>query len=332
MKRISTVLLCAFLFAALSAISPAFAQSKTVLKLGNVQAPGMVVQTGLKHFADLVRERTKGEVEIEIYPASQLGSEQEILEGVSLGTIHMFEGSAASVGRFLPRLEAFACPFAWKSPANLARASRSKIADELSAELLKLRGMRLLDAGWIFGVRHLTTTRTPVRTPADMKGLKIRVQPDALYLATVRAMGGNPTPLDVKELYTALEAGVVDGQENPFSNILQRKFNEVQKFLMLTGHITQNQVVVISEKVFQKLKPAHQEVLKQAAIEAGDFQNKLVAKADAEALAKLKSLGMQVIEPDVNAFRKAAAGVCRDPAFEKKWGKGFFDRLEAAQN
>jgi tripartite ATP-independent transporter DctP family solute receptor len=311
---------------------PTLAQQTTVLKLGNVQAPGMPVQTGLKRLADLVKERTNGEVVIEIYPAAQLGSEQEILEGVSLGTIHMFEGSAASVGRFLPRMEAFACPFAWKSPASLAKAARSGVADELAQELVKKRGIRLLDAGWIFGIRHLTTTKTEVKTPSDMKGLKIRVQPDALYLATVRAMGGNPTPIDAKEVYMSLQAGVVDGQENPISNIYNRKFNEVQKYLMLTGHITQNQVVVISEKAYQQLTPKQQAILRQATLEAGDYQNGLIAKADQEGLAKLKSAGMQVIEPDVTAFRKAAAGVCRDATFEKKWGKGFYDRLEAAQN
>jgi tripartite ATP-independent transporter DctP family solute receptor len=309
---------------------PLFAQ--TVLKLGNVQAPGMPVQTGLKRMAELVKERTNGAVVIEIYPAAQLGSELEILEGVALGTIHMFEGSAASLGRMLPKMDAFACPFAWKSPDALVKAARSPVVGEAGEELLKARGIRLLDAGWLFGVRHLTTTRTPVRLPADMKGLKIRVQPDAIYLATVRAMGGNPTPIDAKEVYTALQSGVVDGQENPISNITQRKFNEVQKYLMLTGHITQNQVVVIGEKAFRALAPAHQEVLRRAAIEAGDFQNGLIAKADEEGLAKLKSAGMTVIEPEVAAFRKAAAGVCREAQWEGKWGKGFYDRLEAAQN
>jgi TRAP-type transport system periplasmic protein len=330
MKRIRAALLSVPLL--FVAPFPLTAGAQTVFKLGNVQAPGMPVQIGLQRLADLVKERTNGEVVIEVYPAAQLGSEQEILEGVSLGTIHMFEGSAASLGRFAPKMEAFACPFAWKSPEALAKAARSKVAMEIGEELLKTRGIRLLDAGWIFGVRHLTTTKTAVRVPADMKGLKIRVQPDALYLATVRAMGANPTPIDAKEVYTALQAGVVDGQENPISNISQRKFNEVQRYLMLTGHITQNQVVVISEKTFQKLTPPQRQIMERATLEAGDFQNGLIAKADMEGLAKLKAAGMQVLEPDVAAFRKAAAGVCRDTAWQKKWGQGFYERLEAAQD
>jgi tripartite ATP-independent transporter DctP family solute receptor len=303
----------------------------TVLKLGNVQAPGVGVQKGLQHFADLVRERTGGAVEVRVFPASQLGTEQEILEGVQLGTIDMYEGSAAAVGRFLPQLEALACPFLWRSPEGMVQTVRGPVGEELSRALLEKRGMRILDLGWIFGVRHLTTTRTPVKTPEDLKGLKIRVQPDAIYLATIRAMGASPTPIDAKEVYTSLQTGVVDGQENPISNIYQRKFHEVQKYLVLTGHITQDQVIIVNEAAYQRLTPEQQDVLARAAYEAGDFQNGLVAKAEAEDLGKLKAAGMAVIEPDIAVFREATAGVCRDPAIAAKLGEGFYERLAAAQ-
>lgn len=307
------------------------AGAKTVLKLGNVQAPGMPVQTGLKKFSELVAERTKGEVTVEIYPAAQLGSEQEILEGVSLGTIHMFEGSAGSLGRFLPKLDALSCPFLWKSEESMVKTVRGPIGEELTKELLKTRGMRMLDLGWIFGVRHLTTAKTPVHEPADAKGLKIRVQPDAIYLATVRAMGASPTPIAANEVYTALQTGVVDGQENPASNIWQRKLQEVQKFLIRTGHITQNQVIVINEATFQSLSPANQKILTEAAIEAGTYQNGVVDQTDKQDLENLKKAGMTIIDPDVAKFREAAKNVCRDPALEKKWGVGFFDKLAKTQ-
>jgi tripartite ATP-independent transporter DctP family solute receptor len=305
--------------------------AKTVLKLGNVQAPGMPVQTGLKKFADLVNERTKGEVAVEIYPAAQLGSEQELLEGVSLGTIHMFDGSAGSLGRFLPRLDALSCPFLWKSEESMVKIVRGPIGEELTKELLKVRHMRMLDLGWIFGVRHLTTAKTPVKEPADAKGLKIRVQPDAIYLATVKAMGASPTPIAANEVYTALQTGVVDGQENPISNIWQRKLHEVQKFLIRTGHITQNQVIVINESAFQALSPANQKILTETAIEAGTYQNGIVDQIEKQDLESLKKAGVTVIDPDVAKFREAAKNVCRDPALEKKWGAGFFDKLAETQ-
>jgi len=311
--------------------SPVTANAKTILKLANVQAPGMPVQTGLKRLSDLVRERTHGEVEIEIFPAAQLGSEQEILEGVSLGSIHMYEGSAAALGRFLPRLDALSCPFLWNSPESVVETVRGEVGDDLAKELLNSRRMHILDMGWIFGVRHLTTRNTAVHTPADVEGLKIRVQPDAIYLATVKGIGGSPTPIAASEVYTALQTGVVDGQENPISNIWQRHLHEVQKFLIRTGHITQNQVVVISEDVFQTLSPKVQKIISEAAIEAGDYQNKLVEDVEAKDLESLKQNGMTVIDPDVASFREATKDVCRSSELEAKWGKGFFDKLSATQ-
>lgn len=305
--------------------------AKTVLKLGNVHAPGMPVQAGVKYFADLVRERTKGDVDIQIYPAAQLGGEQQILTGVHLGTIDMFDGSAGAVGRFLPQLDAFACPFLWKSPSSMVSTVRGKIGQSLAKELIAKRQMRILDMGWIFGVRQLTTTKTPVHTPADMKGLKIRVQPDPIYMGTIRAMGGNPTPIPAKEIYTSLQTGVVDGQENPISNIAHRKLYEVQKYVMMTGHITQNEVLIIREGAFQSLTPAERKIMVEAAIEAGNYQNGLVHKAEVHDLGVLKAHGMTVIQPDVAAFRQATKNVCRTPELAKRWGSGFFDKLAATQ-
>jgi tripartite ATP-independent transporter DctP family solute receptor len=299
-----------------------------VIKLGNVQPPAMIVQKGLQRFADLVAERTGGELKVEIFPASQLGTEQEILEGVQLGTIHMFEGSAGAAGRFLPVLEAFAHPFLWRDLDHMLAVARGEIGQELSQRLIDEHGMRILDMGWLFGQRHLTTASTPVYTPEDMKGLKIRVQPTTIYLEMIKAMGANPTPIDWKEVYLSLQTGVVDGQENPVGVIYSAKLYEVQDYLMLTGHITQNQVVIINEPFFQSLAPEHQRVLREAIIEAGDYQNALIEQGAAEDLEKLTAAGMTVVEPDIEAFRAATANIYK--LFEDQWGAGLFERLGVA--
>jgi tripartite ATP-independent transporter DctP family solute receptor len=296
-----------------------------VIKLGNVQPPAMIVQKGLQRFADLVAERTGGELKVEIFPASQLGTEQEILEGVQLGTIHMFEGSAGAAGRFLPALEAFAHPFLWRDLDHMLAVARGEIGQELSQRLIDEHGMRILDMGWLFGQRHLTTASTPVYTPEDMKGLKIRVQPTTIYLEMIKAMGANPTPIDWKEVYLSLQTGVVDGQENPVGVIYSAKLYEVQDYLMLTGHITQNQVVIINEPFFQSLAPEHQRVLQEAIIEAGDYQNALIEQGAAEDLEKLTAAGMTVVEPDIEAFRAATANIYK--LFEDQWGAGLFERM-----
>jgi len=313
----------------LACSGPAGAQQPIVIKLGNVQEVGQTVQIGLKKFADLVAERTNNQIQVQIFPASQLGTEQEILEGVQLGTVHMFEGSTGSVGRFLPELEAFAAPYIWKDIDHMLKTVRGPIGGNLTERLVKSKGMRVLDFGWLFGYRYLTTKSKAIYKPEDLKGMKIRVQPTAIYLDTIRAMGANPTPMDWKEVYIGLQTGVIDGQENPPTVIYNAKLYEVQKYVMLTGHILQNQAIVINDKFFQGLSPAFQKTLTDAAIEAGNFQNDLALKQEQVDLDRLKEKGMTIVQPDVNAFREATKDVWKK--FAEKWEPGFYEWIQKFQ-
>jgi tripartite ATP-independent transporter DctP family solute receptor len=329
MKR--GVVLGAMLAIAVSLLvwAPADAQQPVVVKLGNVQEVGQTVNIGLKKFADLVSERTKGQIQVQIFPASQLGTEQEILEGVQLGTVHMFEGSTGSVGRFLPDLEAFAAPYIWRDVDHMLKAVRGPVGQGLAERLVKAKGMRVLDFGWLFGNRYLTTKTKPIFKPEDLKGMKIRVQPTAIYLDTIRAMGANPTPMDWKEVYMGLQTGVIDGQENPPVVLFNAKLYEVQKYVMLTAHITQNQAIVINEKFYQSLSPEFRTILTESAQEAGTFQNDLVLKSEKEYLDKLKEQGMTIIQPDVKAFREATKDVYKK--FAEKWEPGLYEKIQAVK-
>ena len=309
--------------------APAPAQQPIVIKLGNVQSTDDIVQTGLKKFADLVNERTKGQIQVQIFPASQLGTEQELLEGVQLGTVHMFEGSSGSVGRFLPDLEVFAAPYVWRDVDHMLKTVRGPVGQGLAERLVKAKGMRVLDFGWLFGNRYLTTKSKAIYKPEDLKGMKIRVQPTAIYLETIKAMGANPTTMDFKEVYLGLQSGVIDGQENPPFVIYNNKFFEVQKFLMLTAHITQNQAVVITEKFFQGLSPEFRKILTEAAYDAGNFQNDIILKSEKEYLDKLKEKGMTVVQPDVKAFREATKDVWKKVS--EKWEPGLYEKIQAVK-
>lgn len=320
---IGTVLAVAL---AVLASSAAQAQQAIAIKLGNVQATGDIVQAGLKKFADLVGERTKGQIQVQVFPASQLGTEQELLEGVQLGTVHMFEGSTGSVGRFLPDLEAFAAPYIWRDPDHMLKTVRGPVGQGLAERLVKAKGIRVLDFGWLFGNRYLTTKSKAILKPDDLKGMKIRVQPTAIYLETIKAMGANPTTMDFKEVYLGLQSGVIDGQENPPFVIFNNKLFEVQKFLMLTAHITQNQAVVINDKFYQGLSPEFRKVLTEAAYEAGNFQNDLILKSEKEYLDKLKEKGMAIVQPDVKAFREATKDVWKKVS--EKWEPGLYGRIQ----
>lgn len=304
----------------------AAAQQPVVIKLGNVHQVDLPIQVGLKKYADLVAERTKNQIQIQVFPASQLGTEQELLEGVQLGTVHMFEGATGAVGRFLPELEAFAAPYVWRDVDHMLKAVRGPIGQTLAERLVKAKGIRILDMGWLWGTRHLTTKTKAVYRPEDLKGMKIRVQPVGIYLDTIRAMGANPVPLDAKEVYLGLQTGVIDGQENPPSNIFNAKLYEVQKYVMLTGHILQNNAVAVGEKFYQSLSPAFQKVLQEAAIEAGNFQNDLVLKQEKVDLDRLKEKSMTIIQPDVKAFREATKDVHKK--YADKWEPHFYERIQ----
>ena len=330
MKRHAVLgMVVALLAVGLAGPGSAGAQQPIVIKLGNVQATADIVQTGLKKFADLVAERTKGQIQVQIFPASQLGTEQELLEGVQLGTIHMFEGSTGSVGRFLPDLEAFAAPYIWRDPDHMLKVARGPVGQGLAERLVKAKGMRVLDFGWLFGNRYLTTKSKPIQKPEDLKGMKIRVQPTAIYLETIKAMGANPTTMDFKEVYLGLQSGVIDGQENPPFVIFNNKLFEVQKFVMLTGHITQNQAVVINDKFYQGLSPEFRKILTEAAYEAGNFQNDLILKSEKEYLDKLKEKGMTIVQPDVKAFREATKDVWKKVS--EKWEPGLYEKIQAVK-
>lgn len=325
-RRMVVCVVLALLLGGLAGPGQAGAQQPILIKLGNVQPADMPVNIGLRKFADLVAERTKNQIQVQVFPASQLGTEQEILEGVQLGTVHMFEGSTGAVGRFLPDLEAFAAPYIWRDTDHMLKVVRGPIGNSLADRLVKAKGMRMLDLGWLFGNRHLTTKAKAVHGPDDLKGMKIRVQPVGIYLDTIRAMGANPTPMDWKEVYLGLQSGVIDGQENPPSVIFSAKLFEVQKYVMLTGHITQNQAIVINEKFYQGLSPAFQKILLDAAIEAGNFQNDLVLKQEKTDLDRLKEKGMTVVQPDMKAFREATKDVHKK--YTEKWEPRFYERIQ----
>jgi tripartite ATP-independent transporter DctP family solute receptor len=310
-------------------IASAHAQTPKTLRIATLQGAAQPSYKGLVRMAELVQQRSNGTLKVTVFGDGQLGTEQESIEGVQLGTFDMFMGSAGSVGRFLPRMEAFAHPYIWRDNAHLLAVVRGPIGEELSTELRQKAGIRILDQGWIFGQRHVTTKQTEVRKPADMAKLKIRVQPTGVYLDTIKAMGGNPTPLDFKEVYMSMQTGVIDGQENPLNVIATRALYEVQGYLILTGHITQNQVVLIGEKAFQGLTADQQKLLVAAARDAGNYQNQVLADEEKGQMDLVRSKGMKVIEPDVAAFRTATADVYK--RFEKTWGPGFFARVRDAR-
>ena len=322
MKKLSLVLVIS-LVAVLLLSSFVFAAPKFVLKLGHVaNTEKPYAQAGVK-FAELVKEKTNGEVEIQVFPSSQLGNQRDLVEGLTFGTVDMTLTSTAVLGNFLPKMAIFDLPFIFRDKPHTYKALDT-IGMEMGKDL-EAKEIKLL-AFFENGVRHLTNNIRPVRTPEDMKGLKIRVMEQPVYIEMMKALGANPTPMAFGELFTALQQGTVDGQENPVSHIWTKRFFEVQKYISLTGHTYSAEPLLISMITWKKLPKEYQDAILASATEALDWHRSKCSELDNGFWKNVRESGKcEIIEVDKEPFRKATAGVWK--MFEDQVGKENIERI-----
>jgi tripartite ATP-independent transporter DctP family solute receptor len=301
------------------------AAGKYVIKLGLTNEPNHYHSIASLKFAEIVKRQTKGQVIVDVIAGQQLGTEQEMISQAEQGIIQMFNASPGSVGSYQKEYQVMLCPYIWRDYEHLRKTMEGPIGKEFADKLLESHKVRILDFLWVNGLRHLSTTNKAVYKPEDLKGMKIRAPQAPIYIAAVKALGGIPTPIDFSELYMALQQGVADGEENALGTIDSKKFYEVQKYVMLTGHIFQSQVVGISEVFYSKLPKKYQKVIVEAVKEAREYNNRLQLEADAKSLEKFKKLGVKIIQPDVEAFRANTAKYIKD--LESLWGPGLYEKI-----
>ena len=296
------------------------------LKLGHIAEPENPYGQGADHFANLVKERTKGEVTIQVYPSSQLGNQRDLVEGLTFGTVDMTLTGTAVLGNFIPEVAVFDLPFVFRDIPHAYKA-----LDTVGMDLCKKgegRGMMTL-AIWENGVRHMTNNKRPIKTPEDMKGLKMRVMEQPVYIEMMKALGASPTPMAMSELYTALQKGVIDGQENPLAHIATKRFYEVQKYISLTGHTYASEPLLISTISWKKLTPEQQQIVRQAALDTRDWQRELCRNLEGSFLKTIKDSGKSEVNDDVDmtAFANATKSVWK--LYSDKFGTA---NIEAIQN
>ena len=206
--------------------------------------------TMMERVAKQVREETGGAVEIQIFPGGQLGSSRDVIEATSSGAIQIVDEGAAQFGQFVPQFSILEAPYIWRDPQHVRRVLASPMLDEMNAMLVAKRSMRVIGSTY-YGKRHVTSGTKAINTVDDMKGFKLRIPEVDTFRAMAEAWGARPTPLNIGELYLALSQGAVDGQENPLPTIQSNKFFEVQKYLVLTGHIITPRLIVVNETAWQ---------------------------------------------------------------------------------
>lgn len=297
-----------------------------VIKFSTVHAPGSVRVRSIEYFKQLVEAKTRGRVRVDIYPSAQLGSARETLEGIRLGTIQMDVGDLASL--YVPKFAVTNLPFLFRDRSHAWSVLDGPIGQELVSDLPKFGIHAFSNGFWENGYRHITNNKRPINSPDDLKGLKQRVVEDRVYVETMRAFGALVTPVPFGELFTALQTGVVDGQDNPLSTIYDQRFFEVQKYLALTGHIYSVVCVWASEKWWQTLPADIQEAITWAVGEATKFNRELAVKADEEYLAKIKAERPDIVitRPDPEPFRRIAREKIY-PKFADVFGEDLINRI-----
>ncbi|MCP5367502.1 MAG: sialic acid TRAP transporter substrate-binding protein SiaP [Hyphomicrobiales bacterium] len=323
--RPSRVLL-AFLGAAVALLLSGGVQAAQVLKWAHVYETSTPYHTWALWAADQVKQKTDGRYEIQVFPAASLGKENQINEALSLGTVDMIYTGSTFVGRVYGPLAIPSGPFMLRDFDHFNAYAASDLFRDMGDEYKKRSGNQIVAITY-YG-RRMATSNKPIRKPADMKGMKLRVPPAPLFQMFAESVGANATPIAFSEVYLALSQGAVDGQENPLPTIKAKKFYEVQKYISLTGHIIDSLVTVISGNRWNAFSDADKEVFKSVLKEAAAGASKDILKSENELVQWFKDQGVNVVEDvDRAAFRAAAMKVHNGKY--ASWPKDIYDRFQA---
>ncbi|WP_273472762.1 TRAP transporter substrate-binding protein [Sphaerotilus sulfidivorans] len=308
--------------------APATVRAQTVLKIGHVLAKGSHYDVGATVFCDEVEKGTAGRYKCQMFPAGALGGEREQIEAVQLGTQDAVVTSTGPVGNFVPDIKILDIPFLFRDYDHARKVLDGKIGQDL---LAKFPAKGLVALAWSEnGFRHMTNSKRPITSAADASGLKMRTMENKVHMAGYKTFGILPTPMAFTELFTALQQGTVDGQENPVGVILASKFSQVQKHMSLTGHVYSPAMTLVSPTVWGKLSDADKKVFQAAGVKSAAATRKKVNEDEANGIAILKKDGMQIVEKvDGESFRKAVAPAYAE--FAKEFGAANIAAIQAVK-
>lgn len=279
-----------------------------VIKLAHSGSESHQYHIGAEKFKEELESNDAVNFTVEIHPNASLGSEGDVIEQVSTGSVEMTAVAADSnLANTIPEMNVFGIPYIFEDKEHVYNALDGEAGQHL-LDLAEDKGMRGLGY-WEVGFRHLTNSAKEIVTPEDVDGMKIRVQPAAVWESHITALGGSPTPVDFNELYSALDQGVVDGQENPLPTIDSMNFYEVQQYISLTGHTYTPAVVLISSSFYDTLSDEEKAAVEEAVNKARDYQRETLNEKEDDILSMLEEQGVTVTEPDRDAFSEATINV-----------------------
>lgn len=311
-----TLALAALIAAASSPANPADAAQKT-LSLAHAFNEQTAYHKGALEFQRAVERLSNGQLQVQLFPNGQVGNDQAMAQGLKLGTLDFTTLGTATLAGMVPVLQVADLPFMFKDSQHVDRVFGGPIGEQLAA-LFTGTGIKVLSY-WEIGFRHVTNSRKPIRVPEDLKGLKMRTLPNPIHQQAWRLAGALPTPMDFSEVYSALQQGVIDAEENPLNVIGTAKFYEVQKYVSLTSHVYTASPFLVSEITWSKLSPAEQKIVAEAAKLSGVVARQAARDQDDQWLKTLESKGMQIERnPDRDKFAALMLPVWDE--YAKKFG------------
>ncbi|MCF3932352.1 TRAP transporter substrate-binding protein [Acuticoccus sp. M5D2P5] len=299
------------------------------LRFAHTNSPQSYGHMAAEKFAEIVAEKTNGDLTIGLYPAGQLGGGGDLLKGARLGTIDITMNGNPWYTGFNAVQNVLDLPFIFDDHAHVYRALDGEVGEKIG-ESLEAHGLKLL-AFWEIGFRNVINSKRPVKEPADLAGLKIRTTGNKAHISAFELLGANPQPLPFGEVYLALQTNVIDGTEHPVNEIYEMKFQEVTDNLSLTNHAYTAMVVTMNLNRWKSLSEDEQTVVMEAAKEATDYQRALLAEENVKRLQLLKDAGMAVVEdPDREAFRAIVYDKVKAD-YEAEFGDELTTAIEAAR-
>jgi len=314
------------LLAAMSLGGIAAAQAQTELKFGHVGNPGSLFEASANAFVERANAKLQEQgldYQVVAFGSSQLGTDEELMQKLRLGTVD-FALPSTVMSSTVDAFGVFEMPYLVKDREHMGRIEE-KVFWPTMAPLAEEQGYKIL-AVWENGFRHITNSVRPIETPEDLQGIKLRVPSGEWRVKMFQAYGANPTPMPFSEVFTALQTGVMDGQENPFAQIWSAKFQEVQDYLSLTGHVYTPAYVTVGKQKFESLPPEVQQALTEAAQETQADVYETAAALENDLLTKLEEGGIQVNEADKDAFIAASQPIYDEFSSEVEIGKELIDQ------
>ncbi|MGB6105048.1 MAG: TRAP transporter substrate-binding protein [Pusillimonas sp.] len=294
--------------------------AQQVLRLSHNASPGNPKSDASLMFAKLVEQKTEGRIKVQVGGAAQYGEDVESLTNMRLGTLAFSANSQGPTSGVVPEFSVLGLPFLFRDLEHAYKVIDGPVGEKLG-ELADAKGLVLL-ALWDNGIRHVSNNVRPIKTPEDLAGIKLRTPPDPITMDIFTALGANPTPLAFSELYIALQQGVVDGQENPFMNIHSNKLHEVQKYISTTAHKYETTPFLASKIVFNGFSKKDQDLVKEAAIEAGRYNREASLKSDETLRQAFLDAGLEINDIDSAPFIEKTKSVY------DKWSKDYPEMVE----